>query len=63
MNRAFLIIAIPAVIIVTVYILLAIYAGVQLTYLRAAGGLAGFGLAIYLVNSYLRKHKTGARPR
>ena len=36
MNRAFLIIAIPAVIIVTAYILLAIYAGVQLTYLRAA---------------------------
>jgi len=63
MNRAFLIIAIPAVIIVTAYILLAIYAGVQLTYLRAACGLGGFGLAIYLVNSYLRKHKTGARPR
>ncbi len=63
MNRAFLIIAIPAAIIVTAYILLAIYAGVQLTYLRAAGGLLGFGLAIYLVNTYLRKHKTGARPR
>jgi hypothetical protein len=63
MNRAYLIIAIPAAIIVIAYILLAIYAGVQLTYLRAAGGLLGFGLAIYLVNAYLRKHKTGARPR
>lgn len=63
MNRAFLIIAIPAVLLVTAYILLAIYAGVQLTYLRAAMGLGGFGLAIYLVNAYLRKHKPGARPR
>lgn len=63
MNRAFLIIAIPAVLLVTAYVLLAIYAGVQLTYLRAAGGLGGFGLAVYLVNSYLRRHKPGARPR
>jgi small neutral amino acid transporter SnatA (MarC family) len=63
MNRAFLIIAIPAALVITAYILLAVYAGVQLTYFRIAGGVIGFGVAIYLVNSYLRRHKRGADPR
>ena len=41
MNRAFLVIVIPAVLVITAYFLLAAYAGVQLTYARAIGGLAG----------------------
>jgi hypothetical protein len=60
MNRSFLIILIPAVIVITAYILLAIYAGVQLTYYRIAGGAIGFGVAIYWVHSYLKKH---SKPR
>jgi small neutral amino acid transporter SnatA (MarC family) len=63
MNRAFLIIAIPAVLVITAYILLAVYAEVQLTYFRIAGGVIGFGVAIYLVNAYLRRHTRGADPR
>ncbi len=63
MNRAFLIIAIPAALVITAYILLAVFAGVQLTYYRIAGGVIGFGVAIYLVNAYLRRHKSGAAPR
>jgi positive regulator of sigma E activity len=57
MNRAFLVIIIPAVLVITAYFLLAAYAGVQLTYARALGGMAGFGIAIYLVNAYDRKRK------
>jgi positive regulator of sigma E activity len=57
MNRAFLVIIIPAVLVITAYLLLAAYAGVQLTYTRALGGLAGFGIAIYLVNAYDRRRK------
>jgi hypothetical protein len=63
MNRAFLIIAIPAAVVITAYILLAVYAGVQLTYFRITGGVIGFGVAIYLVNAYPRRHKRGANPR
>jgi hypothetical protein len=75
MNRAFLVIGIPAALVLTAYFLLAAYAGVQLTYARAIGGLAGFGIAIYLVNSYSRRRnarrnsaatpetKSGANPR
>jgi positive regulator of sigma E activity len=57
MNRAFLVILIPAVLVITAYFLLAAYAGVQLTYARALGGLAGFGIAIYLVNAYDRRRR------
>ena len=65
MNRAFLVIIIPAALVLTVYFLLAAYSGVQLTYARAIGGLAGFGIAIYLVNAYdrrrtARKNSAGA---
>jgi positive regulator of sigma E activity len=75
MNRAFLVIIIPAALVITAYFLLAAYAGVQLTYARAIGGLAGFGIAIYLVNAYDRRRatrknsaptpeaKTAAKPR
>ncbi len=55
MNRAFLVIIIPAALVLTAYFLLAAYAGVQLTYARAIGGLTGFGIAIYLVNAYDRR--------
>jgi positive regulator of sigma E activity len=55
MNRAFLVIMIPAALVLTAYFLLAAYAGVQLTYARAIGGLAGFGIAIYVVNVYSRR--------
>lgn len=57
MNRSFLVIIIPAVLVITAYFLLAAYAGVQLTYARAIGGFAGFGIAIYLVNAYDRRRK------
>ena len=75
MNRAFLVIIIPAALVLTAYFLLAAYAGVQLTYARAIGGLAGFGIAIYLVNRYSRRRsahrnsvaapeiKSGTNPR
>jgi hypothetical protein len=75
MNRAFLVILIPAALVLTAYLLLAAYAGVQLTYARAIGGLAGFGIAIYLVNAYDRRRtarknaattpevKSAAKPR
>lgn len=62
MNRAFLIIAIPAVLVITAYILLAVYAGVQLTYFRIAAGAIGFVLAIYLVRVYHRRHKSRTSP-
>jgi small neutral amino acid transporter SnatA (MarC family) len=58
MNRAFLIIAIPAVLVATAYFLLAAYAGVQLTYFRIAGGVVGFVAAVYLVRAYQRRHKS-----
>jgi hypothetical protein len=57
MNRAFLVVIIPAALVITAYFLLAAYAGVQLTYARALGGLAGFGIAIYLVNAYDRRRR------
>jgi positive regulator of sigma E activity len=57
MNRAFLVVLIPAALVITAYFLLAAYAGVQLTYARALGGLAGFGIAIYLVNAYDRRRR------
>jgi type IV secretory pathway TrbD component len=62
MNRAFLVIGIPAVLVLTAYFLLAAYAGVQLTYARAIGGLAGFGIAIYLVNVYARRRSARRSP-
>jgi positive regulator of sigma E activity len=60
MNRAFLVIIVPAVLVLTAYFLLAAYAGVHLTYARAIGGFTGFGIAIYLVNSYSR-HRNARR--
>ena len=62
MNRAFLVIIIPAALVLTAYFLLAAYAGVQLTYARAIGGLAGFGIAIYLVNAYDRRRAARKNP-
>jgi positive regulator of sigma E activity len=62
MNRAFLVIIIPAALVITAYFLLAAYAGVQLTYARALGGLAGFGIAIYLVNAYDRRRRARRNP-
>jgi membrane associated rhomboid family serine protease len=55
MNRAFLVIIIPAALVIAAYFLLAAYAGLQLTYARATAGLGGFGVSIYLVNVYLRR--------
>jgi len=63
MNRAFLIIAIPAALVAIAYVLLAIYAGVQLTYFRIAGGVAGFAAAVYLVRAYHKRHKSRASSR
>jgi small neutral amino acid transporter SnatA (MarC family) len=62
-NRAFLVIAVPAALVITAYILLAVYAGVQLTYFRVAGGAVGFIAAIYLVRAYHKRHKSRASSR
>ncbi len=55
MNRAYLIIAIPAILIATAYFLLAAYAGVHLTYPRMIGAAAGFLVAVYVVHVYRRR--------
>jgi ABC-type Fe3+ transport system permease subunit len=62
MNRAYLIIAIPAVLVATAYFLLAAFAGVHLTYPRMIGAAVGFLVAIYVVHSY-RRRKMRSHPQ
>jgi len=60
MNKAFLIIGIPAVLVAGGYLLLAAFAGVQLTYYRILGGAIAFLLALYFVKKYQKK-KSGSK--
>jgi hypothetical protein len=55
MNKSFLIIAIPAVLVVSGYFLMAAYFGAHLTYYRVFGAAVGFLLALYLVKKYQKK--------
>ena len=56
MNRAFLIILIPAVLVAAGYVLLIRMAGVQLTYFRfIMAGVVIFA-AVGVVHYYLRRH-------
>jgi hypothetical protein len=52
MNRSFLIVFIPAILVGIAYVLLSVYAGVKLHYDRLAGTVIGFGIAVYLVHRY-----------
>jgi hypothetical protein len=56
MNRAFLIIAIPALLVAAGYVFVIRSIGVQLTYLRFVMAGLGFIVAIGLVRLYLRRH-------
>jgi ABC-type Fe3+ transport system permease subunit len=56
MNRAFLIIAIPALVVAAGYVFVIRYIGVQLTYLRFVMAALGFIAVIGLVRLYLRRH-------
>jgi ABC-type spermidine/putrescine transport system permease subunit II len=56
MNRAFLIIIIPAVLVAAGYVLLIRMAGIQLSYLRFVMAGVGFLAAIGAVNFYLKRH-------
>jgi ABC-type spermidine/putrescine transport system permease subunit II len=56
MNRAFLIIVIPAVLVASGYVFVIRYIGVQLSYFRFVMAGLGFLAAIGLVHLYLRRH-------
>jgi ABC-type spermidine/putrescine transport system permease subunit II len=60
MNKSFLIIAIPAVLVATGYILVAAYAGVHLTYYRVFVAAIAFLLALYFVKRFQKK-KSGSK--
>jgi putative effector of murein hydrolase LrgA (UPF0299 family) len=62
MNRSFLIIFIPAIIVAIAYFLLSAYAGVKLAYPRMIGAGIVLAIAVYLVQSYgRRKARPGPR--
>jgi hypothetical protein len=52
MNRSFLIVFIPAILVGIAYVLLSVYTGMKLNYGRLAGTIIGFGIAVYLVHRY-----------
>jgi ABC-type spermidine/putrescine transport system permease subunit II len=56
MNRAFLIIVIPALLVAAGYVFVIRYIGVQLTYLRFVMAGLGFIVVIGFVRMYLRRH-------
>jgi L-lactate permease len=51
-NRSFLIVFIPAILVAIAYFLLSIYAGVKLSYPRIIGAGIGFAAAVYFVHRY-----------
>ncbi len=55
MNRALLIILIPAVLVATAYILVARRAGLPLEPVRLVGALVAFAAAVVIVRFYLRR--------
>jgi len=60
MNKAFIIIAIPALLVATGYFLMAAYFGAHLTYYRIFTAAILFLLALYLVKKYQKK-KSGTK--
>ena len=61
MNRSFLIVLIPAILVGTAYFLLSTYAGVKLAYPRMIGAAVALGVAVYLVHCYTRRKPGRAR--
>jgi len=55
MNKAFILIGIPAALAVCGYVLLAIFVGVHLTYYRILGGAVTFFAALYFVRKSQQK--------
>jgi hypothetical protein len=55
MNKSFIIIGIPAVLVAAGFIVTAAYSGAHLTYYRAGIAALGFLLALYLVKKYQKK--------
>ncbi len=55
MNKSFLIIGIPAVLVAAGYFLMAAYFGAHLTYYRVFGAAIVFLLALYFVKKYQKK--------
>jgi ABC-type spermidine/putrescine transport system permease subunit II len=55
MNKAFIIIAIPAIVVATGYFLMAAYFGAHLTYYRIFIAAILFLLALYFVKKYQKK--------
>jgi ABC-type spermidine/putrescine transport system permease subunit II len=60
MNKAFIIIAIPAILVATGYFLMAAYYGAHLTYYRIFVAAIIFLLALYVVRKYQKK-KAGSK--
>jgi membrane protein implicated in regulation of membrane protease activity len=60
MNKAFLIIGIPAVLVAAGYILVGAYSGAHLTYYRVFVAAILFLLALYFVKKYQKK-KSGSK--
>ncbi len=60
MNKSFLIIGIPAVLVVAGYILTAAYSGAHLTYYRVFAAAIIFLVALYFVKKYHKK-KSGSK--
>jgi hypothetical protein len=60
MNKAFIIIAIPAILVATGYFLMAAYFGAHLTYYRIFVAAFAFLLALYFVKKYQKK-KSGSK--
>lgn len=56
MNRAFLIIVIPAALVAAGYVFVIRYIGVELTYLRFVMAALGFLAVVGLVHLYRRRH-------
>ncbi len=55
MNRALLIILIPAVLVATAYIIVARWVGLPLEPVRLVGALVAFAAAVVIVRFYLRR--------
>ncbi len=62
MNRAFLLIFVPAVLVAGAYIVVTAYLGAHLNYTRFLGAAAGFIAAVAIVHFY-RRRKAGPSGR
>ncbi|HUK29704.1 MAG TPA: hypothetical protein VLV89_01235 [Candidatus Acidoferrum sp.] len=60
MNKSFLIIGIPAILVAAGFIVTAVYSGAHLTYYRVGIAALVFVLALYFVRKYQKK-KSGSK--